>query len=169
MAAEDDLNALYAAVGFLTANWAIAEQGLDGCIAIVYQELRVRGPKDTIPRSLKKKVEFLRKSLNSLPALAQVKNEGLEVMTEVTRLATVRHDLVHGAIKELRAKDGKFSFARIDYHDQIHSMRDVEFDLTKFPALSIEFVDLGSRVFALALSLLALAQAHPKYRRRHQP
>src|SRR5712692_2378524 len=109
---NDEYHALCAAIGFVVVNWAIAEQGLDGCVAIVFHNHDGKTIDQEIPRSLSRKVEFLKKCFKRFDSLAPIKDKALEILQRLTVLSDRRHDLVHGAITSVVSKNGVFEFAK---------------------------------------------------------
>lgn len=115
---DDDYRALCQAIGFVVINWALAEQSLDGWVAIAYHD---HGGKDlwkSIPKPLSVKVQFLTQCFNELPSLASLKSDALGLLPRVTTLADRRNDLVHGAITSMTAVDGIYAFTKLDFEKQ---------------------------------------------------
>lgn len=155
---DDEYHALCSALGFVVVNWAITEQSLDGCVAIIFHDHGGKNIESEIPRSLSKKVEFLKKCFKKLPTLAALQNDALKTLQNVNTMSGRRHDLVHGAITSVTSQNGVFEFAKLDFEKQMHVVRTVHLDLTKFDDLATEILDLGGEVADLGIRLESLRQ-----------
>jgi hypothetical protein len=151
---DSEYYALCAAIGFVVINWSIAEQALDGWVAIAYHDHGGKDLRKNIPKQLSVKVEFLTRCFQERPSLSEFKSDALALLPRVTALALKRHDLVHGAITSVTSKDGVFPLSKLDFEKQAIRVRQVHFDLRKFDDLAKELLDLGSDVADLGNRLL---------------
>ena len=150
---DDEYHALCSAVGFVVVNWAITEQMLDGWVSIIFHDHGGKNIEPEIPRSLSKKVQFLKTCFKKLPTLAPLQDDALKILQNVKALSDRRHDLVHGAITSVTSQNGTFEFAKLDYEKQMHVVRAVHLNLNKFDDLAKEILDLGGEVGGLGIRL----------------
>src|SRR6266478_669089 len=91
-------------IGFVVIYWSLVEQQLDNWVNVCFNNCdgsefqNGRG----VPRSLKPKLAFLNKCLKTLPALSDFRDDGVDLVSRVSSASARRHDLIHGAITELR-------------------------------------------------------------------
>ncbi|QPD02849.1 MAG: hypothetical protein Nkreftii_000623 [Candidatus Nitrospira kreftii] len=95
---DNELDALFKAVGFVVVQWGQAEQSLDLTTAILYQDLEGRPLVKRLPKMLETKLEFVEKCLAKMPSLASVRADGEVLVADFRTLSAKRHDLIHGAI-----------------------------------------------------------------------
>lgn len=86
------------ALGSVTLNWSSLEMYLDGITVIIHKNVMGHTIEKDAPTSLKRKTEFIKKCLKSIPELDAYKILITEFVTEVNRLKEKRHDLIHGAL-----------------------------------------------------------------------
>ena len=156
-AKPDDSDALYSAVGFVVVQWGIAEQLLDGVVAMLYHSFGGRTLAKRLPKQLEVKLKFVRKCVTTNPDLAPFAVKIASVADTFERLSSLRHDLIHGAIASLTAEGGMvFKFQKLDFMDpHMHRLRVVRFDAADFPKLTEDLVDLGSLTGEVAKELIA--------------
>ena len=156
--AEDNqyqnFDALCHAVGFTVLTWAHIEQLLDTAIAVVFQNCGGNKINQQIPRNLKSKLVFMRKSLRNLDVLDSFQDQGLALMDRISSMQRRRHDVVHGVITGLVSHDGIFEFRRLDAKDTMHHVESSNFDLKKFPALARDLSDLGTAMSQFCQALV---------------
>ena len=150
---NDELDALFKAVGFVVVQWGQAEQSLDIITAILYQQLGGKQFAKRVPKMLTTKLEFLSKCLSQTSALAPFQAEGDSLVENFRKLGDSRHDLIHGAIASVSPQNGAFMFAKLDIENDVHVMREFRFDSEDFPALTNDLIDLGAKATALARRL----------------
>ena len=139
-----DFDALCQAVGFTVLTWAHIEQILDFAIAVVFQNCGGNKINQQIPRNLKSKLVFMRKSLRKIHVLEPFQEQGLALMDRISDMKRRRHDVVHGVVTSLTSSDGKFEFRRLNVKDTMHHVESSDFDLKTFPALARDLSDLGT-------------------------
>jgi hypothetical protein len=82
-------------------SWSILEIGIDHSILIVHEFLKsCRAFQPEPPRSLERKINFLRKCVRRLPELATFQQAVLDLMNRVTKASELRHDIIHGFVTE---------------------------------------------------------------------
>ena len=93
--------AFYAAVGRFSMSWSILESGLDHSVLIIHEFLKTcRAFEPDPPRSLERKIDFLRKCVRRLPELAPFQSAVLELTEKITKASVLRHDIIHGFLTE---------------------------------------------------------------------
>jgi len=151
---ETDIEALYRAVGYTVVSWALIEQALDFCIEVVFHCCGGEKINAEIPRALKAKLRFMRKSLRQLEPLQPVKDRGLALMDETSALKPQRDNIVHAAVKGVKSASGIFEFSKLHAKQTTHYVEDVEFDLTRFPEFSREIERLETHMLGFAQTLV---------------
>jgi len=149
-----DFDALCRAVGFTVLTWAHIEQLLDMSIAVVFQNCGGNEINAQIPRNLKSKLVFMRKSLRNLNLLSPFQEQGLDLMSQVSNMKRRRHDLVHGVVTSTSASDGIFEFRRLNAKDTMHHIENSGIDLKKFPDFAKDLVDLGASMAQFCQALV---------------
>jgi len=150
---DNELDALFKAVGFVVIQWGQAEQSLEMIVAMLYQSLGGKPLINRIPVLLTPKLEFVGKCLVTLPPLQQFKSEGELLIRRFEELSQKRHDLIHGAVASLSMENGGFSFVKLDVKDGFHVARPFRFESSEFPQLTKDLIDLGNAATALAKKL----------------
>ena len=132
-----DENARYFAdlctvIGFVVIHWSLTEQQLDNwvnvCVNNVGGAPLLGG--HGVPKALNRKITFIKRCLAQLPELAPFRDECAALLSRVKSASDRRHDLIHGALTELRPDPttGAFKFRMIGYAGDLHTFR--EFNLT---------------------------------------
>jgi hypothetical protein len=142
-------------IGFVVVHWALTEQQLDNWVNVCFNNCggskfqKGRG----VPRSLKPKLAFLNKCLKTVPALAEFREEGVDLLTRLSSASQTRHDLIHGAITELRPDptSGAFKFRRIGYDGDLHT-------LSEFAITPNDFRDFAPVLTDLVTDSIAYSQ-----------
>jgi hypothetical protein len=155
---DDELDALFQAVGFVVVQWGQAEQSLDLATAGLYQRLGGKALAKRLPKMLETKLEFIEKCLTKLPILVHLRADGVGLVADFRRLSATRHDLIHGAIASVAVKDGGFDFMKLDFKDNNHVVREFRFEGEDFPKLTKDLIDLGARATTFARQLWDLVQ-----------
>ncbi len=150
---ETSLDELYRIVGYTVTTWAMIEAALDMSIAVIYHCCGGKNISADLPRTLKNKIRFMRRSLRQLSPLAPLKAKGLVLLQRVSGMKRQRHDFVHSVLINVRAFDGKFKFTRLDAGQAMHKIRETEFDVSHFPKFSEEIQDLATDMTSFAQKL----------------
>jgi hypothetical protein len=151
---DEELDALFKAVGFVVVQWGQAEQSLEMIVAMLYQDLGGKPLTNRIPVLLTPKLDFVRKCLTTIPTLQQFKSDGEVLIQKFEELSQKRHDLIHGAIAGLSLDNGGFPFVKLDVKDGFHVAREFRFESAEFPKLTKDLIDLGAAAYALGRKLL---------------
>jgi len=87
-----------AAIGRVTISWAQLEAGLDFCVLIAHLDLGGDALIAEPPRSLSRKLEYLKTAFKRLPDLTEQRDRALRLLPEIKAASKTRHDLIHGFI-----------------------------------------------------------------------
>ena len=155
---DDELDALFKAVGFVVVQWGQAEQSLDLATGVLYQNLGGKPLAKRLPKMLETKLEFIEKCLAKLPTLTHLRAEGTGLIADFRSLSATRHDLIHGAIASVSVTDAGFDFMKLDFKDNNHIVRVFRFEGEDFPKLTKDLIDLGSRTITFARQLWDLVK-----------
>ena len=150
---DDELDALFKAVGFVVVQWGQAEQSLDLATAILFQNLGGRPLVKRLPKMLETKLEFVEKCLANIPSLASVRADGEVLVADFRTLSVKRHDLIQWAIASVSATDGGFAFMKLDIQSNKHVVREFRFEGAEYPKLTKDLIDLGARATSFARKL----------------
>ncbi len=108
------------AVGQLVIDWAFVEQNLDMCIAVLYHTAGGKHIDPVLPRSVKRKVQFLKLCFKTIDALAPFKDQALPLLSEAKTLAHARHTVVHGVLSDYDDPTGTVTFVMLDAKPTLH-------------------------------------------------
>ena len=146
-----DLETLFKAIGFVVVQWGYAEQSLDLMVAVIFHRFKGNALLKRRPQNLEPKVDFLRKCFAQLPELARFKAESDALLTRFSVAGKKRNDLVHGAIANLSAEGGAFTFLKIDVKPKDgHSIRSIVLDDSDWTEFRRELLRLGKDGQSLA-------------------
>ncbi len=143
--ADEDLQALFKAVGFVVIQFGQAEQSLDLIVASIFQGTEKSDRPKRIPKMLEPTLNYLRESIDKFDVLAGAKDRILLLAEDFERMSGLRNDIIHGAIADVSPHEGAFAFAKLDIHHGFHHVREFHLDLKKFPELADQLIELGSR------------------------
>jgi hypothetical protein len=97
----------FAWIGRLTISWGHLELGLEGMVEILYRGFKGNTIEPEIPRSLQRKISFLRSSWKRMQPVgveetewAGAVNGYLKFLDRVQAAAQTRHDIIHGILVE---------------------------------------------------------------------
>ncbi|HVV27970.1 MAG TPA: hypothetical protein VHC40_08390 [Rhizomicrobium sp.] len=93
-------------VGGIAMAWASLETALE-TIALVAYRTGGNHFSETMPRSLSRKIEFLRRSFLRLPNLQQYQERADDLLTRISKLSDDRHWAIHGAVMQ-NTREGDF-------------------------------------------------------------
>jgi hypothetical protein len=84
-----------AAIGRLTLSWGDIEAGIDFAVLAIYRDLGGETVERVIPRSLDRKLEFLKAAGKQLPLLVPFRDRLIELKALVKKEADFRQDVIH--------------------------------------------------------------------------
>jgi len=110
---EADEN-FFGAIGRLTISWAHLELGLDGAVFEIHRAFGGRDIETELPRSLSRKLAYLRTWVKQIEALGGENADGfLGLLDSIETSSQTRHDLIHGIVTEMEEGSGKAEFKRL--------------------------------------------------------
>lgn len=146
-------------IGHVVLNFALFEFALNGIIATTYLSLGGNKLEDEIPLSLSRCLRFVRKAARRLPGLLPDRAELLWIVGEASRLARVRHDIVHGYIAEYdESANHLLTFAKITADrktKQIHEETLRRITAEELVKAGDDVMELAGRAAELSQGLLA--------------
>jgi hypothetical protein len=150
---SEDYEPLYSALGKIVYAWAYLENIIDICVDIVYHVYGGNSiaHRQEIPRSLRIKIDFLKKSLKTITQLKQYKTEGLALINRVTPLSNLRHDMIHSIC--YGEFDNSYAFTKYDYGKTDYKIRDLEFTLDDYLQVGNKMMDLADEFEQFAYHL----------------
>jgi hypothetical protein len=133
-------------VGALTLAWAQVETILDYCNGVLI--MHEKSPESELPKSLRPKIGFFRKSFDRIPELSPFRERVTALVSELNRLKTIRHDIVHGVALE-RMPVGTHKVLRIDYQGKTIKQWHATYGL-------VDIVNAANEAMSLRTELLSL-------------
>ena len=145
-----------AAVGALTLNWAVIETGLDFACAIVFHEFEGRKIEPEIPRSLGRKISFLKRGLKH-SRLASIRAYGLDLLQTIADRKNERHEIVHGAVTG-NVKEDAVQMMRVQYTPEMHHSTTHVVTVDEVGEASARALALANPAIMLAIGLHNIAR-----------
>lgn len=88
--------------------------------------------------------------------------EGVSLLDRADALSETRHNLTHGVITHMEARDGKYLLeSRKIQKDGMHIVEEFIFDVREFPKLANKLVVLGRDAIQFSHRLLAVVRGVP--------
>lgn len=150
-------------LGRLTAWWAMVEDALEGACRISHQALGAKNlmPREGLPRSLDKKLTYIKTSAKGLPRLKAQKAQILQLLRDTHSLKNERHRLTKSITFP---GDGDPNVVKL-----LRWRHAPNGSATEYTTSSVqEVAALSAKVRALAIGWLRVAlalcyEAHPKF------
>jgi hypothetical protein len=101
----------FGAIGRLVISWAHLEFGLDCMVDILYRGFKGNEIEPEMPRSLKRKIIFLRAAFKRLPIGDGIQGY-LIFFDRVLKASETRHDIIHGVVVEQAERSGEATLVR---------------------------------------------------------
>jgi hypothetical protein len=102
------------AVGAMVMHYAILEHWFDGMVSTIRESVEGgMSIRRHYPFNAKDEIDFLTKSFSDLPALKAYRDEMLNLLATLKPLAEMRHNVVHGALRDLDFETGVMEFSRV--------------------------------------------------------
>jgi hypothetical protein len=139
------------AVGQLVLDWAFVEQNLDMCIAVIYHTAGGKHIDPVLPRSVKRKVRFLKLCFKTIDTLAPFKEQALPMLSEAKTLAHARHTVVHGVLSDYDDPTGTVTFVMLDAKPELHHVVRRKLDF-------LQMLSAGEKCRTLTFQLRDLTQ-----------
>ena len=152
----DEFESFCSAIGFIEVTWAFLEAQLDRWAQLFFIRLDGKKIERLMPHGFAKKSAFLRKCFNKLPILSPYKDRGLEILDQADIISIKRNDYTHAVVESLKSVNGNFSMINRKLRkDGTHSIKSVQFEVRKFPDLSLKLVRLGRDAVRLSADFVS--------------
>ena len=101
------------------------------------------------------KIKYMRDSFNKLPKLKTYKNTTNNILDDIDKLKTRRHELIHGTITNLDDINGVLKIIKLDFNNEIHEcvINNILFDTKEFTKLTKDIVNLASKLSKISFTL----------------
>lgn len=90
----------FGAIGRLTISWGHLELGIDGIVEIFYYGFRGKEFEPQIPRTLSRKISFMRAVIKKLPIGEEAISGFMSFLDKVDAASKLRHEIIHGVVIE---------------------------------------------------------------------
>lgn len=97
LATYESQSSLYHALGFYVHQWANLERLIDTIVVILFLYRSSNNPEKTMPKSLKRKIRYIRQSANEVTELEKYKIRLLKLSEKLSEAKEIRHDIIHGS------------------------------------------------------------------------
>jgi hypothetical protein len=150
---NEELTPLFTAVGAIVVQWGQAEQTFDMIVATIYRSYGGETIRKKIPQPISEKIKFIREC-SALDELKHHYSELGKLADDFDKLCDQRHDIIHGAVASFNDNQNHFLFAKLDLKNNVHQVRELEFDIEEFPKILDKFIALGADSVSVAMRLL---------------
>ncbi|MFH1158813.1 MAG: hypothetical protein V1721_08075 [Pseudomonadota bacterium] len=153
-------------VGKLTICWAYIENFLDIIITFIFKSLNGNQIETEIPRSLSRKLDFMKLAAKQIPIFGPLKDEIIALVEKLEAAAVTRHDLIHGVMDVEGLMDSEFEkkeirIRRLIRKENLH--RNVAFSMDELLKHVSSAEVLTEQVLAMINSILnAIKEKTPK-------
>lgn len=113
----------FAAIGRLTLTWGHLEFAIDCMVHILHSRPAAKQIEPEMPRSLQRKISFLRATINQLHLDEQTAQKWLRLLDNIQSAAQKRHDIIHGFVIDQKEQSGEAQFVRLIRKGQITKSR----------------------------------------------
>lgn len=153
----DEFNLLLRAIGGVAIAWAEVEFSLDyiNGILIMHRDIAEK----ELPKSLKPKIGFFKKSFDRIQELAPLREKALRLLSELNRLKNIRHDVIHGVAFE-RTPVAIRKVMRVDYKGKELSERYETYSIADIGYAASDMVTLKNELLTLFKDILWIL--HPE-------
>jgi hypothetical protein len=151
---EEEINALYHMIGFITVTWSLLERGLDRIALTIYRGCEGNMIKPRVPQPLEPKLNYIEDCFNKLEVLTDFQIEGLAIVSKARELKSKRHALIHGAIFSLTSENGIFTFTKYDFDKKRAKLKSIPFSPSDFGQLATDVQTLAANTAYFSDSLI---------------
>ena len=138
----------YRAIGNLSIGWGYVEHLFDLTNVVIIT--RFETGESELPRSLKPKISFYRKSFVKIPELIPFKEQALKITEEASRLKEIRHDIIHGQAQNL-TPDGLRQFNRQQHRGKQLIETSKSYSMDQILQANDEIAELAKSMIALVV------------------
>lgn len=131
--------ALYTAVGQMTIRWAGLELVLDDLVRNIFP---ISEASDTeIPRSLKRKVNFLKRTMDTTPRLAPFWEDGRALARRIKKGSEDRNWIIHGVVADVAHFEatGDLTLNRVTYQETNIAVDTKTFTVKEIDGFTVQF------------------------------
>ncbi|MFC4442947.1 hypothetical protein [Caulobacter henricii] len=143
------------ALGAVTLNWAAVEAALDFTTAVMFHELRNDKMESEVPRSLEKKLKFIKQALQH-EKLAKIEKPARAVISELLARKEDRHGLVHGAVLDADAES--VTTLRVEYLAVRHKISSRRITIADVQNIEDRSHGLSQRATQLSIAVYNIAR-----------
>lgn len=134
----------FGAIGRLVISWAHLEFGLDCMVDILYRGFNGSEIEREMPRSLKRKITFLRAAFKRLPLGDGVQGY-LQFFDRVLKASEVRHDIIHGVVIEQVERSGEATLVRLVKGQNVPEKKQIKVTTVDILQAAKEAQELGGK------------------------
>ena len=144
-------------IGQIVVPFAQIEASLDMAIATIYQN-GGKSHADELPRTLSRRIAYVRRCLKKMTALEPAREEGLEILTALYRESDIRNNVVHGYLYRFDDETGTAGFRLLDaFMDKhLHTERVHSYTLAEMMESGDRLIKIGHRMNSLTLKISQL-------------
>jgi hypothetical protein len=143
LVAGSDIEVLFRTVGFIIIQWGHAEQSLELIVSTLYEWYPGEKPKK-LPFVLEKKLDFILDRATSKTEPLTCAVDLTKLVSDFESLASVRHDLIHGAITSFEPEGNTFTFIKLRSSKSAGSSKIIHLSSAEFPSLTKRLLRLGA-------------------------
>lgn len=150
----------FGAIGRVVLSWAQLELGLDLSILAIRLDLGGDTIEPEAPRTLQRKLAFLRKAAKQLPGLVERRDEIIALAAAVRAESEGRHDLIHGVAMRHLPGGSEAAMLRLLRETSGPPAKAFVVTTTSLLERAVRAGKLASQSLALVTALVALASSH---------
>ena len=146
-------------IGQIVVPFAQIEASLDMSIATIYQN-GGKSHADELPRTLSRRIAYVRRCLKKMKALEPAREEGSAVLTALYRESNIRNNVVHGYLYRFDDETGAAGFRLLDafLDKHMHTERVHTYTLVQMMESGDRLIKIGKRMNLLTLKIGQLLQ-----------
>lgn len=144
-------------VGFIVVGWSFLELHLAMWTAIIHADAGGSEIESELPRMSKRRIRYLRKCFNRIPALTPARIMALDLLDRASRLQHVRDFAVHGTMADYDPEgDEHITFKKIDVGDdkQHHVTDSLSMPGAAWVKAGADLTDMAKEAESITLLLL---------------
>lgn len=103
----------FEAIGRLVISWSYLELGIDGIVDILHGLKVAHNIEPEKPRSLKRKLNYLKKAIPTLSMKAKTKERYATLISDISTASVTRHNIIHGVVTAFPSESSPARFSRL--------------------------------------------------------
>lgn len=159
----------FAAIGRLTLTWGHLEFAIDCMVHVLHSRPDAKQIEPEMPRSLQRKISFLRATISQLPLDKQTAQKWLRLLDNIQSAAQKRHDIIHGFVIEQKERSGEAQFVRLFRKGKITKSRRHTANTQSILKAANQASKLASTLFRWVDAALDLFYEPPQQRDGQKP